>query len=92
MGWGREGEGSGLEGQGGCDRRIEKFLGKFTKNKIQGGGVCLGGGGGVRVDVNEELKFLCKFKKKKKNWGGGSGGWGWGGGVRVDENEELKFL
>ena len=21
-------------------------------------------GGGVRVDVNEELKFLCKFKKK----------------------------
>ena len=34
------------------------------------------GGGGVRVDVNEELKFLCKFKKKKL---GGSGGWGWGG-------------
>ena len=32
----------------------------------------LGGGGGV----NEELKFLCKFKKKI---GGGSGGWGWGG-------------
>ena len=30
------------------------------------------------MDVNEELKFLCKFKKKK-NWGGGSGGWGWGG-------------
>ena len=34
---------------------------KFTK-KIQGGGVGLGGGGGsgwgVRVDVNEELKFL----------------------------------
>ena len=36
------------------------------------------------MDVNEELKFLCKLKKKKKNWGGG--------GVRVDENEELKFL
>ena len=36
------------------------------------------------MDVNEELKFLCKFKKKKI--GGG------GGGVRVDENEELKFL
>ena len=50
------GEGSGLGGQGGCDRRIEKFLGKFTKKKIQGG---VGwGGGGVRVDVNEELKFL----------------------------------
>ena len=47
------------------------------------------GGGGVSVDVNEELKFLCKFKKKK--WGGGvSGKWGWG--VRVNENKELKFL
>ena len=46
------------------------------------------------MDVNEELKFLCKFKKKKKNWGGGgSRGWSWwGGGVRVDENKELKFL
>ena len=44
------------------------------------------------MDVNEELKFLCKFKKKKIG-GGGSGGWGGGGGgVRVDENEELKFL
>ena len=58
LGWGREGEGSGLGGQGGCDRRIEKFLGKFTKKKIQGGGSVWGGGGGVRVDVNEELKFL----------------------------------
>ena len=46
----------------------------------------MGGSGlGVRVDVNEELKFFLKFKKK--NWGGGSGG-----GVRVDVNEELKFL
>ena len=42
-----------------------KFLGKFTKKKInQGGGrfggvrVGEGGGGVVRVDVNEELKFL----------------------------------
>ena len=41
-----------------------KFLGKFTKKKIGGGGVGggLGRGGGrvgvgVRVDVNEELKF-----------------------------------
>ena len=39
------------------------------------------------MDVNEELKFLCKFKKKKIGWGGGVGG-----GVRVDENEELKIL
>ena len=42
------------------------------------------GGGGVRVDVNEELKFLWKFKNIKKNfwWGGGRGegrGEGWGG-------------
>ena len=37
--------------------------------------------GGVRVDVNEELKFLWKLKKN--NWGGGGGGRGgsgWGGG------------
>ena len=34
------------------------------------------------MDVNEELKFLGKFKKKI--WGGG--------GVRMDVNEELKFL
>ena len=41
------------------------------------------------MDVNEELKFLCKFQKKKN----GDGGQGVGlGGVRVDENEELKFL
>ena len=46
-------------------------------------------GGGVRVDVVEELKFLGKFQKK--NWGGGVRlGQGWG--VRVDVNEELKFL
>ena len=81
MGWGREGEGSGLGGQGGCDRRIEKFLGKFTKKKFRRGGRLGGGGGVVRVNVNEELKFLCKFKKKKKLGGGGSGGGGgWGGG------------
>ena len=79
-----------MGGQGGCDRRIEKFLGKFTKKNFRGGGSVWGGG--VRVDVNEELKFLCKFKKKKKNrGGGGQGGLGLGG-VRVDENEELKFL
>ena len=37
-----------------------------------------GGGGGVRMDVNEDLKFLGKFKKKIL--GGGSGGVGSGGG------------
>ena len=37
-----------------------KFLGKFTQKKIQGGGGGRfgGSGWGVRVDVNEELKFL----------------------------------
>ena len=56
------GEGSGLGGQGGCERRIEVFV-KIQKKIFGGGG---GGGGGsvggsgwgVRVDVNEELKFL----------------------------------
>ena len=33
----RRREGSGLGGQGGCDRRIEVF-GKIHKKKIQGGG------------------------------------------------------
>ena len=40
------------------------------------------------MDVNEELKFLRKFKKKIR--GGGVGGRVRG--VRVDVNEELKFL
>ena len=52
------------------------------------------------MDVNEELKFLGKFKKKLGGRGGGgsgrvSGGRGGRvafGGVRVDVNEELKFL
>ena len=37
-------------------------------------------GGGVRVDVNEELKFLRKFKKKIGGGGGGGVGVGLGGG------------
>ena len=41
-------------GQDGCERRIEVFV-KIQKKKI-GGGVGLGGG--VRMDVDEELKFL----------------------------------
>ena len=72
---------------------------KIQKKKFfffLGGGVGLGGG--VRVDVNQELKFFGKFKRK--NWGGGGGGWVHGGvrgggrvgGVRMDVNEELKFL
>ena len=57
LGWGREGEGSGLGGQVGCERRIEIFV-KIQKKKIWGGGGGRGWVGGVRVDVNEELKFL----------------------------------
>ena len=47
--------------QGGCERRIEVFV-KIQKKKKLVGGSRDGGdgqvGGGVRVDVNEELKFL----------------------------------
>ena len=58
MGWGDRGR-----GQGGCERRIEVFV-KIPKKKfflVGGSGEGRGrgrAGGGVRVDVNEELKFL----------------------------------
>ena len=51
-----------MGGQSGCERRIEVFV--KLKKKILGGsggggvGGGSGSGGGVRVDVNEELKFL----------------------------------
>ena len=58
------GVGVGLGGQSGCERRIEVFV-KIQKKNFLGGGIGgVGGGGGsgsgwgVRVDVNEELKFL----------------------------------
>ena len=58
---GRWGVGVGLGGQSGCERRIEVFV-KIQKKKFWGGGGVGGGGSGsgwgVRVDVNEELKFL----------------------------------
>ena len=41
-----------------------------------GGGGGGGVGGGVRVDVNEELKFLYKFKKIIGGGGGSGGGVG----------------
>ena len=69
-------------GQGRCERSSEAFV-KIQKENIYlyfifffwgggggGGGVRLGGG--VRVDVNGEVKLLLKFKKKIL-----------GGGVRV---------
>ena len=53
MGWGGGG------GQGGCELRNEAFLNIQKKKKLGGGGG-LGGrvGGGVRVDVNGEVKLL----------------------------------
>ena len=53
------------------------------------------------MDVNKELNFFVKIKKKYFFWGarggggggggrGGGGGSGWG--VRVDVNREVKFL
>ena len=46
-------------GQGGCERRIEEFLGKFTKRKFGGRGGSGGGvglvWGGVRLDVHAML-------------------------------------
>ena len=54
-----------------------KIQKKNLGGRVRGGSGWLGGG--VRVDVNEELKFLCKLKKKF--WGGcGRGGGGSGGG------------
>ena len=76
---------------------------KIKKKSWEGEGSWLGGGG-VRVDVIKELKFLGKFKKNRGGGGGrgwfggggesvwGGGGSGLGGGVRVDVNKELKLL
>ena len=67
---------------------------KFQK-KIGGGSGRGVGSGWVRMDVNEEVKFLRKFKKKFFFFGGGVRGGGGrveGGGVRVDVNGEVKFL
>ena len=58
-GVGRGGRGR-VGGQSGCERRIEVFV-KIQKKNFgggRGGGSVGGVGGGVRVDVNEELKFL----------------------------------
>ena len=53
--------GGGGGGQGRCEQRSEVFV-KIKKKKMWGGGRFGEGGfrlgGGVRVDVNEELEFL----------------------------------
>ena len=57
-GGGGSGGGGRVGGQGGCEQRIEIFV-KIQK-KLGGGGSGQGGRvvGGVKVDVNEELKIL----------------------------------
>ena len=45
-------------GQGGCEWRSEVFVKIQKKNWGGGGGGGSGVGGGVRVDVNGEVKFL----------------------------------
>ena len=55
------GGGGRWSGSSGCERRIEVFVKIQKKIFFLGGGGRLGGGGvggGVRVDVNKELKFL----------------------------------
>ena len=54
-GWG-SGQGEGLGGQGGWERRSEACV-KIKKIYIWGGWGRVGGGG-VRVDVNGEVKLL----------------------------------
>ena len=44
MGWGREGEGSGLGGQGGCE--LKRFWENSQKKNFRGGSVWGGGGSG----------------------------------------------
>ena len=52
------GVGVGFGGQSGCELRIEVFCENSKKKKLGGSGGGGGVGGGVRVNVNEELKFL----------------------------------
>ena len=94
-GEGRSGGGGGFRGwvrgggAGRCERRSEVFF--ENSKKMGGGGVESGGSSwGVRVDKNEELKFLRKLKKIGGGGGGGGGevggqfggrdGWGVQGG------------
>ena len=84
--------GGGGGGQGGCEWRSEAFV-KIQKRNLGGGGRV---GGGVRVDVNGEVKLFVKvfvFCCVCGGGGGGgrAGGGGWGG-VRVDGNGEVKLL
>ena len=46
----------GMGGQGRCEQRSEAFVKFFLGGQVGGGGVR--SGGGVRVDVSGEVKFL----------------------------------
>ena len=80
-GWG-SGWGVGWWGQGGCEQRIEVFVKSHKKKWGEGLGRGVGLEG-VRVDVNEELKFLGKFTIK--NSGGVGRGVRWGVGLVGDQ-------
>ena len=51
------GGGSGWGGQGRCEQRNSEVFVKIQKKK----NIFFLGGWGHRVDVNKELKFLCKI-------------------------------
>ena len=51
-----------------------KIKKKLWGGSVRGGGGVRWGGRGVRVDVNEELKFWGKFTKKIGRGGGGQCG------------------
>ena len=65
--------GAGGRGQSGCEPSIEVIM---KKQKRRGSGWCVCGGGGVRVDLNQELmleSYCENAKKKQVGVGGGSG-------------------
>ena len=87
VGGGSGRRGGRVGGQCRCEKRIEVFV-KIQK-KLGGERGSGFGLGGVRVDVNEELKFLRKSTQKKSGGGGGVRGGRVGRGVRVDVNAML---
>ena len=72
-------------GGGGCEQRSEAFV-KIKKKMFFGGsgeGRSGWGGGGVRVDVNEEVSFCENSKQKYLFIFLGGGGWAGEGGCLI---------